>query len=577
MIVPVVVDDDRRAVVANEASAECLREQWRNQHLLRGAVGEHAPGEQHHPICPTRLREVMGREHDGPTCGGVGGDDLENAKLAGEIESGDRFVEQEQIGSSGDRLGDEDPLLLTTGQLTERPAAEMRHLEQPGGVVDESTIGSPEWAEEAAISVPAHAQHVLDRQRHPPVVVMLLRHHRNAGVDVDRAVLGFDQSGEQRQQRRLPAAVGSDERHRRATVESERRRGERDGGAVVHAHVVGDRTRPGAGDRCVGNVGCHENDSHSTLMRMVLNTRTGARMVAVACLAASGCGSGDGEPAAGVSGLVATTSIWADIASNVACGDDVLTLVPAGGDPHAFEPSLQDREQLERASLVVANGAGLEEGLLDLLATVADGGTNVIEMAAHIDLIVDAGQNDGHDDEGVPGEGDPHVWLDPRRVAAALDVIAAALIAGGRDAGEIERCLAGYQDDLMALDAELARLTDGLPIENRVLVTNHDSLAYFADRYGFEVLGTVIPSTSSIAETDPATLAALAATIGERGVPAIFVEESETSADAEALARRLGVAIVPLTTGSLAADDPASTYVGMLRTMTAGITEALAP
>jgi zinc/manganese transport system substrate-binding protein len=320
---------------------------------------------------------------------------------------------------------------------------------------------------------------------------------------------------------------------------------------------------------------------------MILSPRHRVLAGVLLATVAAGCGdANDADDAGGADGgLVATTTIWADVTSHVACGEPTQALVPPGADPHSFELSLRDREVLEDAEVVVANGADLEESLLDVLDTVAASGTNVVEIAPHVDVIVDDEHRDGHDeddgaeeDEHGHGAGaDPHIWLDPTRVAGALDVIASALTATGRDAAEIEACRATYRDELAAVDEEIATLVDSLPIERRVLVTNHDSLAYFADRYGFEVLGTVIPSTSTMAETNPAQLERLAELIEERAVPAIFVEELESSADADALGERLGVRVVPLVAGSLTADGPAATYTGMLRATAETITTALAP
>ena len=98
-------------------------------------------------------------------------------------------------------------------------------------------------------------------------------------------------------------------------------------------------------------------------------------------------------------------------------------------------------------------------------------------------------------------------------------------------------------------------------------MTNHDSLSYFADRYDFEVLGSVIPSSSSLAATSPAELDALAADIEATGVAAIFADTQNSSDDADALANRLGdVEVVSMLTGTL--DEPGTdqgTYVGWLR------------
>jgi zinc/manganese transport system substrate-binding protein len=119
-----------------------------------------------------------------------------------------------------------------------------------------------------------------------------------------------------------------------------------------------------------------------------------------------------------------------------------------------------------------------------------------------------------------------------------------------------------------------------VPVDRRVLVTNHDALGYFADRYGFEVVGTVIPGISTQAAADAADFAALATTVRDRGVPAIFAETTSSTALADALAAEVGrdVAVVTLYTGSLGPPDSgADTYVGMLETDAHRIADALAP
>lgn len=288
---------------------------------------------------------------------------------------------------------------------------------------------------------------------------------------------------------------------------------------------------------------------------------TPIRLIVVAVAALTACGdSPDESNGATLSApLMATTSIWADIASQVACGEAVVAIVPAGADPHSFEPSLHDRELLDSATIVIANGSDLEESLVDLLDTIAANGVNVVQMTTHVDLLT----------------GDPHIWQDPTRIAGALDVIAFAVIAAGRDPDAIHECTDAYRAELEDLDADIKAILEPIPSARRVLVTSHDALGYFADRYGFEVVGTVLPSTSTIAETSAAQLAELADVISEHAVPAIFVEEFESSADANALASRLGVAIIPLVTDSLAADGAASTYVGLLRSNAEAIAAAL--
>lgn len=280
--------------------------------------------------------------------------------------------------------------------------------------------------------------------------------------------------------------------------------------------------------------------------------------------------------------MVATTSIWADITEHVACDGlvRVETLVPVGSDPHGFEPSLRDRDTMERAALVVSNGLGLEEGLEDTLDEVAASGTPVVAVAEQVDTIPFAAVADDHEDheEGEVHEGDdPHVWFDPVRIAPALDEIARALVEEvGLDSATVQGCLDDYADELAAVDAEIEQMVATVPPDRRALVTNHDALGYFADRYGFEVVGTVIPSGSSLAETNPAQLSALAATIEETGVDAIFVETQMSESDARALADEVGAELVRLFTGTLGPEGSgADSYIGLLRTDAAAIVVGL--
>ena len=309
--------------------------------------------------------------------------------------------------------------------------------------------------------------------------------------------------------------------------------------------------------------------------------------------------------------VVGTTTIWADVTSAALCGLDVAAVIPSGADPHTFETSLADRAVLESADLVVANGLALEEGLTDLLATVANGGTPVIEMTEavairemnddhHDDLESDEHdehesddhdehesddhddhesddhddhESEDHDDEHDHSGGDPHIWLDPLSVADAVPAIIEAAIAAGADTS-VRACGQDYIDELEALDGEIRATLAVIPDDARYLVTNHDAFGYFANRYDFEVVGTVIPSLSTLAETNPADLADLSAVIGELDIPTVFSEEQTSVRDAEALADAIpGLTVVALDSGSLRDTD--DDYLSMMRRNAAAIAEAL--
>lgn len=354
--------------------------------------------------------------------------------------------------------------------------------------------------------------------------------------------------------------------------------------------------------------------------------RTLGGLLAVASLTIAACGSDSDTTSSsatptGRPTVLATTTIWADVTSNIACDGlaDVETIIPPGGDPHAFEPSLQDRETMEHAALIVANGLLLEESLDDTIHAVEDDGIPVLRIADELETITTSDDED-HDDEEHDDEEDhdddhedhqdeehdeedhdddhedhqdeehdeeahdhggvdPHVWFDPTLVAEAVPAIVDALAETGIDRAALQTCADAYTDELDALDADVATIVEPLPADARVLVTNHDSLGYFAEHYGFEVLGSVIPSSSSLAEANPSDLDELATQIEDTGIPAIFAETQHSSSDTEALAARLdGVEVATLLTDTLdEPGTPADSYVGWLRATATTIVEALTP
>lgn len=322
----------------------------------------------------------------------------------------------------------------------------------------------------------------------------------------------------------------------------------------------------------------------------------GSAAVAVA-LVAAGCGGEDATASTDGPTIVATTAIWADVTANVACDGlaEVVALVPPGADPHAYEPSLADRGVLEDAALVAANGLDLEASLVATIDDVEADGVPVFHFADHVEVLgADAPEEEGadhddggddHGDEADNGDaadhdhdgGDPHIWMDPTRVASAVGALADALIEVGLDEDAVTACADAYRDELTAADRDAATALDAVAPERRTLVTNHDSLGYFADRYAFEIVGTVIPSTSSMAETNPADLEELAGVLDATGAPAIFAEDQLARADIDALAERVGgVEVVTLYTDALGEEGSgAATYVELIRTDAAAVADAL--
>ncbi|MCH1489689.1 MAG: metal ABC transporter substrate-binding protein, partial [Ilumatobacteraceae bacterium] len=171
---------------------------------------------------------------------------------------------------------------------------------------------------------------------------------------------------------------------------------------------------------------------------------------------------------------------------------------------------------------------------------------------------------------------DPHLWMDPTLVARAATLIADAAVEAGWPES-VKDCAADYSGQLAALDEEIASQVSVVDAGSRVLVTNHDAFGRFAERYGFTVLGTVLPSTSTLAEANPADLTALAEEILATGVTTIFYDFQSSSVDAESLAERLdGVEVAALLTGSLVEDpEMGADYITMMQTNVQRILSAI--
>ena len=292
---------------------------------------------------------------------------------------------------------------------------------------------------------------------------------------------------------------------------------------------------------------------------------------------------------------LATTSIWADVTSNALCGAPVESIIPLGADPHSWEPSIRVPEDIAAADLLVRNGLFLEEGLLATLDAVDESVTPVVSIATliasgeeddHVDHDDhdDEADHDDHDDEADHDDHDdhhhsgpdPHLWMDPTFVAEAATLIADAAVEAGWPES-VKDCAADYSGQLAALDEEIASQVSVVDAGDRVLVTNHDAFGRFAERYGFTVLGTILPSMSTLAEANPADLTALAEEILAAGVSTIFYDLQSSSVDAESLAERLdGVEVAALLTGSLVEDpEVGADYITMMQTNVQRILSAI--
>ena len=297
-------------------------------------------------------------------------------------------------------------------------------------------------------------------------------------------------------------------------------------------------------------------------------------------------------PAAGKETIVVTFSALGSVVEDLV-GDvvDVEVLIPNGMDPHDFEPSARDVEKLTKATLVVANGLDLEEGLEDAIAEVQKSGTPVFFVTDHVTLRSADDEHDEHDEENEHGEeehgeekdgveddgdhghdhgsDDPHVWLDPVTVAEAVPALAAEVgaLVGVDLSAEVDRVVEG----LGALSGEIAREIDTL--ESCVLLTGHDSLGYFAARYGCEVVGSIVPGFSTAAEATAGELAELKKVAQAEGVKAVFTEQGTPKSVADQMAKELGVEVVELPHHRV---PESGGYGAMMRELAASIVDGLA-
>ena len=274
--------------------------------------------------------------------------------------------------------------------------------------------------------------------------------------------------------------------------------------------------------------------------------------------------------------IAVTYSVLGDIVSQLV-GDNatVSVVIPDGQDPHEFQPSAKDIETINNAAFVVSNGLEFEEGLEEVLENIADSGGNIFMIGDHITVrkIEDGDEHsDEHDDENEGdhhhGGGDPHLWLSPATMLEMLPALTTALSeATGAD---LSAEATDLTTKLQVLDGEVESIIKSL--DECKLVSGHDEMGYFADRYGCEVIGVIIPSFTTTSEATAGELAELKKLVEQNKVPAIFTGLGVSPDTANQLAKELGVEAVTLSTHYL---NDAANYQGFILNLTNQIAEAL--
>ncbi|HSR48979.1 MAG TPA: zinc ABC transporter substrate-binding protein [Anaerolineales bacterium] len=258
--------------------------------------------------------------------------------------------------------------------------------------------------------------------------------------------------------------------------------------------------------------------------------------------------------------VAATTSIAADIVQAVGGEAVSLTTILAPGlDPHDYEPTFREIQNLAEMDAVFLSGLGLEAVMEQ---AIVDSGV----QAPRISLS-----------EGIEGPADPHVWLNPRLILTWVDNAARALSAlDPTHASEYTARARAYQAQVEALDRDLEFLVNQIPPQDRKIVSEHEMLGNLADRYDLKVVGSLIPSTSSAAEPSPRDLATLQTLMDSQDVHVIVVAVSSPATLAETLAWDRGADVVRIFVESLSeAGGPADTYLRLMEYNLDAIVDAL--
>jgi len=271
--------------------------------------------------------------------------------------------------------------------------------------------------------------------------------------------------------------------------------------------------------------------------------------------------------------IVVTYSILGSVVKELV-GDKatVIVSIPNGLDPHEWEPSARDIEAINKADLVIENGLGLEGGMQKTLAAAKSNGVRFFTASDYI-TVRHVGSGEGipsGDPDQAPGAADPHLWMDPVGMKSVVSGLAPVLM---KDLNlDVAAQAQSLEDRLDALNNEVSNTVASLPQDNRKLVTGHESMGYFDQRYGFKLVGVIVPSLSSEAEVSAADLATLKQAIDDNHVKAIFTELGTSPAVAKAIGDETGVKVIELTTHALPADGSYFTFMSDLATV---ITNAL--
>ena len=292
-----------------------------------------------------------------------------------------------------------------------------------------------------------------------------------------------------------------------------------------------------------------------------------ASVVALA-LVLTGCSAEAAD--SGELSIVATTTQVADITRSIV-GDEaeVYQLLEPGMSAHSYDPTPEALQELANADVLVINGGGLESWLDPVLESSGfDGET--IDASEDVHPLESTEDHDHGDEDHAEPEAhtDPHIWTDPTSVISMVSTIARGFgVAANDRASDFEANAKAYADKLLALDTWMQEAYETVPVEDRQLITNHNTFGYLAAAYDITIVGSVLPAFDDNAEVSAAAIDQLVAKIQDSGAKAVFSESQLDPQLAATIADEAGVEVYSgeqaLYTDALGAEGtPGETYIG---------------
>lgn len=260
--------------------------------------------------------------------------------------------------------------------------------------------------------------------------------------------------------------------------------------------------------------------------------------------------------------VVCTTSIMTDWVSNVASENmEVIPLLKVGIDPHVYKPSKKDLDLLREADVIIYHGLHLEGKIIEVLEHMED------------KLIIDAAKNFPNEliirDPNFPASTDPHAWFDKKLAQNSLKTIVGELLQNYPDeVAGIQLKMDGYFSAMDSVAIEVNTTVEAIPEQQRLVITTHDALSYFARDYGLRV--KTLQGASTVSEFGLREITDLVDFIVEQKVPAIFLENIISPQAMESVQRGCSskgfdVKIGPeLLSDSLGSEEDQNTYFKML-------------